>query len=100
LAAKIVRSIDVTSLGALPSIELTGAPVLVDTWASVIAALALRHSVKAAPSIPLHGAYDVDEFAAGAVAVAAGVLSVVWALTILAAAKAAARSNTRGLNEN
>ena len=104
LAADLLLSIDALPLvfaDVLPLIEVAGVLVLVDALVPALAVLFLRHSLNASPSLPMHGADEVDEAGGGVVAVlVADGVYVDCAPTRPAAANAVAKSRARGLNRD
>jgi hypothetical protein len=94
--ADVLLSIDV-----LPFFDAAGVLMPADVPVPALAALFLRHSLNAAPSMPLHGADEIEEAEGGVVAVlVADVVSVDCAPTTPAAANAVERSRARGLNRD
>ena len=85
----------------LPLIDVAGTLLPADAPVPALAVLFLRHSLNASPSLPMHGADEVEEGGGGVVAVllADGVY-VDCAPTTPAAANAVARSRARGLNRD
>lgn len=85
----------------LPLIDVDGVLVLADALVPALAVLFLRHSLNAAPSLPMHGADETEEAGGGVVAVlVADGVYVDCAPTTPAAASAVASSRARGLNRD
>jgi hypothetical protein len=104
--ADVLLFIDVLPVGladVLPLIGIAGVLVLVDALVPAVAVLFLflRHSLNAAPSLPMHGADEIEEAGGGvAVVLVADGVYVDCAPTTPAAANAVARSSARGLNRD
>jgi len=102
VVADELLSVDVLPLALLDVLALVdaaGVLVPADALVPALAVLFLRHSLNASPSLPMHGADEVEEAGGGVVAVlVADGVYVDCAPTTLAAANAVARSRARGLN--